>query len=97
MKTKEELNEIREEVEALSKKLAELSEEELAQVAGGREMKSIKPECGAFSVIPSHDMTNVISPDPYSRRALWAYDCTDCIHWQRPEGPCKLGYVVTKP
>lgn len=44
MKTKEELNELREEVEALSKKLAELSEEELAQVAGGKEMKSIKPE-----------------------------------------------------
>ena len=35
MKTKEELNAIKEEVEALSKKLAELSEEELAQVVGG--------------------------------------------------------------
>ena len=35
MKTKEELNVIKEEVEALNKKLAELSEEELAQVSGG--------------------------------------------------------------
>jgi len=35
MKTKEELNALKEEVEALNKKLAELSEEELAQVAGG--------------------------------------------------------------
>ena len=35
MKTKEELNALREEVEALSKKLAELSEEELKEVAGG--------------------------------------------------------------
>lgn len=35
MKTKEELNAIKEEVEAVSKKLQELSEEELAQVAGG--------------------------------------------------------------
>ena len=35
MKTKEELNAIKEEVEAVSKKLQELSEEELVQVFGG--------------------------------------------------------------
>ena len=35
MKTREELNALREEVEALSKKLAELTEEELKEVAGG--------------------------------------------------------------
>ena len=35
MKTKEELNAIKEEVETLNKKLAELTEEELAQVSGG--------------------------------------------------------------
>ncbi len=35
MKTKEELNALKEEVEALNKKLAELTEEELAQVSGG--------------------------------------------------------------
>ncbi len=35
MKTKEELNALKCEVEALSKKLAELNEEELAQVTGG--------------------------------------------------------------
>ena len=35
MKTKEELNELKEEVETLSKKLHELTEEELAQVSGG--------------------------------------------------------------
>ena len=35
MKTKEELNTLKEEVEALNKKLAELNEEELAQVSGG--------------------------------------------------------------
>ena len=35
MKTQEELDTLKEEVEALKKKLAELSEEELAQVAGG--------------------------------------------------------------
>ena len=35
MKTEEELNALKEEVETLSKKLAELSEDELKQVAGG--------------------------------------------------------------
>lgn len=35
MKTKEELNELKEEVEAVNKKLAELTEDELAQVTGG--------------------------------------------------------------
>ena len=36
MKTKEELNELKEEVETLNKKLHELTEEELAQVSGGK-------------------------------------------------------------
>ena len=35
MKTAEELNALKEEVEALNKKLAELAKEELAQVSGG--------------------------------------------------------------
>ena len=35
MKTKEELNTLKEEAEALNKKLAELTEEELEQVNGG--------------------------------------------------------------
>ena len=36
MKTKEELNALKEEVETLNKKLAELTEEELKQVTGGQ-------------------------------------------------------------
>ena len=36
MKTKEELNALKEEVETLNKKLAELTEDELEQVSGGR-------------------------------------------------------------
>ena len=36
MKTKEELNALKEEVETLNKKLAELTDEELAQVSGGK-------------------------------------------------------------
>ena len=35
MKTKEELNALKEEVETLNKKLCELTDEELAQVSGG--------------------------------------------------------------
>ena len=35
MKTKKELNALKEEVEALNKKLAELTDEELEQVSGG--------------------------------------------------------------
>ena len=35
MKTKEELNALKKEVETVNKKLAELTEEELAQVSGG--------------------------------------------------------------
>ena len=35
MKTKEELNALKEKVETVSRKLAELTEEELAQVSGG--------------------------------------------------------------
>ena len=37
MKTKEELNALKEEVETVSRKLHELTEEELAQVSGGTE------------------------------------------------------------
>ena len=38
MKTKEELNTIKEEVEALNNKLAELTDEELEQVNGGTKL-----------------------------------------------------------
>ena len=44
MKTKEELNELKEEVENLNKKLAELSEDELEQIAGGLRPRYIKIE-----------------------------------------------------
>lgn len=36
-KTKEELNELKTELESLTKKLQELSEDELKEIAGGRE------------------------------------------------------------
>ena len=44
MKTKKELNTQKEEVESLNKKLAELTDEELELVTGGRELSGgIKP------------------------------------------------------
>ena len=50
MKTKEELNALKEEVEALNKKLHELTEEELKQVSGGvsigKKKKLYCVECG---------------------------------------------------
>ena len=42
MKTKEELNALKEEVETVSRKLSELSEKELAQVTGGNIEQEIK-------------------------------------------------------
>ena len=41
MKTKEELATLKDEVETLNKKLAELTEEELAQVCGGAYIQDI--------------------------------------------------------
>ena len=51
MKTKEELNAIKKEVEALNKKLAELSEEELAQVFGGVGRPAISFELGGKPLV----------------------------------------------
>ena len=46
MKTKEELNAPKEEVETLNKKLHELTDEELAQVSGGQVEPSFPPYNG---------------------------------------------------
>ena len=51
MKTKEELNALKEEVETVSKKLHELAEEELAQVSGG---DHVRPDDSALEP-PGHD------------------------------------------
>ena len=51
MKTKEELNALKEEVETLNKKLAELTDEELAQVPGG---DHVRPDDSVLEP-PGHD------------------------------------------
>ena len=50
MKTKEELKALKEEVEVLNKKLAELTEEELAEVAGG-----LPPGCKYWPYSPAEN------------------------------------------
>ena len=55
MKTKEELNALKEEVETVSKKLAELTEEELAQVSGGRGLV-----CDKHALVVPADSSRVI-------------------------------------
>ena len=49
MKTKEELNEIKEEVETLNEKLHELTDEELAQVSGGHKKVSVEFSFESYS------------------------------------------------
>ena len=54
MKTKEELNAIKEEIEAVNKKLAELTAEELAQVSGGLDYGRIgMPDIETCGRVPS--------------------------------------------
>ena len=50
MKTKEELTALKEEVEALNKKLHELTEEELAQINGGMDIGKVPPIEGLSSL-----------------------------------------------
>ena len=59
MKTKEELNALKEEVEALNAKLAELSEEEMAQVTAG-------VVHGIVATAHKSDFASVVYVDPKS-------------------------------
>ena len=53
MKTKEELNALKEEVEAVNKKLAELTEEELEQVSGGIDFNLLRTLMGIIFEPPA--------------------------------------------
>ena len=57
MKTKEELAAIKEEVEALNKKLAELTDDELAQVVGG----TIRP----CNIVPTDSADDPFKKGPW--------------------------------
>ena len=55
MKTKEELNALKEEVETLNKKLAELTDEELAQVSGSSIADSLKKLLDGMKIDSGND------------------------------------------
>ena len=65
MKTKEELNALKEEVETLNKKLHELTDEELAQVTGGSDAHRDAVKNG-IETLASSEVENYKG---YSRRA----------------------------
>ena len=85
MKTKEELNALKEEVETLNKKLAELTEEELEQVSGGeadnscpKNLEKMDPDC----VNPRFNVC------PYAQRKQNKYVCS------LGKGECTASFFV---
>ena len=67
MKTKEELNVLKEEVETVSKKLAELSDKELEQVTGGYAIDGKCPEgleCPSMAICPGKGCREYSSNHP---------------------------------
>ena len=85
MKSKEELNALKEEIETLNKKLHELTEEELAQVSGGN-TGTCYYECNhPGSYVNWHTGSKYGDGEAGSTSA-----CKECTHWIRPEGPCDL-------
>ena len=58
MKTKEELNALKKEVEILNKKLAELTDDELTQVTGGNWWPVYEGEDGFFRVGVDFNITD---------------------------------------
>ena len=62
MKTKDELNTLKEDVETLNKKLAELTEEELEQVSGGEDSFIwMCKHCGTPFAVKFKDYTAFLS------------------------------------
>ena len=78
MKTKEELNALKEEIDIVNRKLSELTAEELKQVTGGEGAVTLCwcPECGGLL----KQLTDFIDPYP-------VYMCTVCqkIFDERPQ------------
>ena len=75
MKSKEELNALKEEVEILNKKLHELTDEELAQVTGGGPGSNFG--FGRFNCPFCNIWHDVYSPGPFINNRL-TYVCETC-------------------
>ena len=67
MKTKEELNALKEEVETLNKKLYELTDEELAQVSGGGNNEIFVCYPKAVIVAPRDVVPTYVCSNPYMK------------------------------
>ena len=67
MKTSEELNVLKEEVEALNRKLAELTEEELKQICGGNGEYGFVPKKSENTTENAHDSKDYSA----GRNPLW--------------------------
>ena len=88
MKTKEELNALKKEVETLNKKLAELTEDELKSVTGGASILPPGPT-GPSNPLPRHadsgewDQSRLVTC-PFCKHDFWAnhhsrtYFCPNC-------------------
>lgn len=91
MKTPEELNTLKEEVEALNKKLHELTGEELKQVVGGANgagefrynMATISSACIACGMCKEHCPMNAICEDDlhYYVNTDWCLGCAACVDY----------------
>lgn len=75
MKTKEELNALKEEVETLNAKLAELTEDELAQVAGGGSLETFRKGDWvlSYSIPEDNNRTYQISEVNWKEATLQEY------------------------
>ena len=86
MKTKEELNALKEEYEALNRKLAELSEEELAQVSGGEDGQGELFYCKYCSTVTFQTWTGVGAGwdrDGNKHMCdLWLCEVCDCTNYR---------------
>ena len=70
MKTKEELNALKEEVEAVNKKLAELSEDELMQVTGGTVVLHNMPKIKDDEKYVMKGLDKSIACNPYDEQMI---------------------------
>ena len=68
MKTKEELNALKEEVETVNRKLLELTEEELADVTGGAMIVSHKMAANMITVTIASIINNLRRLHPWKKR-----------------------------
>ena len=81
MKTPKELSALKQELELLSKKLAELTEEELNQIAGGRSTPPFDPLAGAHDAILERAVLVLGTPYQWGAVGPEGYDCSGLVSY----------------